>query len=364
MTPVLFVSSLLEKIKACSPLGFCVDYDVTIPDDFDGNFEWSPRAGEVTLDPNSKLINEKSSGNLCIRSNQVPTEGIVHQINDNGGELFELGKIPGNFNQRYVVKELLQNVSIRLQNVDKYAFLSSRHTGAISLSINRIANEYEIDPFNPYHKAAYLSWAFLIRKSVCDKLDIETNEFDIGYRISPHTKQPEIYIVEKADNCAGYCNYLNGMEDVQIARDVFIVSLLPAGRVYEEVLMKDAHEKKCAPSCYDCLRDYYNQHHHGLLNWRVALDLAAIANDSNILLNFKQAHWTEYINNTLLQTLENKLNGKRRIIGDDYFIETPALTYLLSHPFWSETTVATKRNMLNKEVKKLNIMDAIAKSKF
>ncbi|MEI9954879.1 MAG: hypothetical protein WDM90_00855 [Ferruginibacter sp.] len=89
----------LKKIKACSPLGFCVEYD-KIPEDFDGSFEWSPRAGEVTLDPNSQLVNTESTKNLLINSNQVPSEGIVHQINDNDGKLFLLGKTSWQFYQQ------------------------------------------------------------------------------------------------------------------------------------------------------------------------------------------------------------------------------------------------------------------------
>ena len=54
------------------------------------------------------------------------------------------------------------------------------------------------------------------------------------------------------------------------------------GEVYEG-LMNDSH-KNCSSSCYDCLRDYYNQQHHALLNWRIALDLAALANDAGTKL--------------------------------------------------------------------------------
>jgi DEAD/DEAH box helicase domain-containing protein len=352
----------LQKILACAPLGFCVDYTMLIPRDFDGNFEWSPRAGETTLDPNSKLINEKLTYNLCIRSNQVPSEGIVHQINDNSGDFFELGRIPGE--QRWVVRDLLVDKTTRLIDTQPYAFISSRHTGVISLAIRNVNSDYYLDPYNPYVKAVYLSWAFLIRKSICDKLDIETNEFDIGYRISPHSKLPEIYIVEKADNGAGYCNYLNGMEDIAIAESVFIDSLLPSGRVFEEILMPKSHEKVCASSCYDCLRDYYNQQHHGLLNWRAALDLASMAADSSVLLNFKQVYWFDYINETLLTTLENKLKGHRFVDGDNYFIQTSDQLILLTHPFWSDTKKLSIKAKFDVDVKELNIMDAIAKSKF
>ncbi|MET4141462.1 DEAD/DEAH box helicase [Pedobacter sp. UYP1] len=352
----------LQKIEACAPLGFCVDYAMIVKKDFDGNFEWSPRAGETTLDPTSKLINEKPTYNICIRSNQVPSEGIVHQINDNNGNYFTLGRIIGE--QRWVVRDLLLDKNTPMTAAQSYAFISSRHTGVISLTLNEIDGDYNLDPFDPYIKAVYLSWAFLIRKSICDKLDIETNEFDIGYRVSPNTKLPEVYIVEKADNGAGYCNYLNGMDDLEIAESVFIHSLLPSGRVFEEILMKPVHEQICASSCYDCLRDYYNQQHHGLLNWRVALDLAAMAANSKIHLNFSQVYWLDYINNTLLPTLENKLKGVRKIHGDYYMIQIGDDLLLLTHPFWSDDRKNSIKSQIGGNIKELNIMDAIAKSKF
>ncbi len=354
--------SSLKKINACSPLGFCVEYD-KIPQDFDGSFEWSPRAGEVTLDPNSKLINSEAVNNLIILSNQVPSEGIVHQINDNEGKLFLLGKLPNAFSNRWVVGNLLSNPNTRLINETGYAFLSSRHTGVITLSLNTIPENYCLEPLNPYHKGAFLSWAYLIRKSICDELDIETNEFDIGYRISPVSKKPEIYIVEKADNGAGYCNYLNGTEDKEISEKVFIKSLLLNGRVFKEILMTKEHAKKCGSSCYDCLKDYYNQQHHTLLNWRVALDLAALSNNEKTVLDFTQVYWNEYIQETLLPTLENKLNGKGKMIGNNIIIKSKTTTYLIIHPFWNESYIKSIRDELDGTIVNLNIMDAIAKSR-
>lgn len=355
-------NSSLKKIKACSPLGFCVEYD-KIPEDFDGSFEWSPRAGEVTLDPNSQLVNSESINNLVINSNQVPSEGIVHQINDNDGKLFTLGKLSGNFSNRWVVGDLLSNPNTRLINETGYAFLSSRHTGVITLSLKNIPDKYELNAMDPYQKGAFLSWAYLIRKSICDELDIETDEFDIGYRISPLSKKPEIYIVEKADNGAGYCNYLNGTVDIDISEKVFIKSLLEDGRVFNEVLIRKEHEKKCAASCYDCLKDYYNQQHHSLLNWRVALDLAALSNNQNANLDFTQVYWKDYIMETLLPTLENKLSGIGKIINNNIIIESTNLTYLIIHPFWKEDYIQSIREKLTGSVVDINIMDAVAKTR-
>lgn len=355
----------LQNFAACSPLGFCVDYDAP-KQDFNGNFEWSARAGDVTLDPASELINKRSIENIIIRSNQVPKEGIVHQINDNNGQLFPLGKLPNT--ERWVVGNLSQNQP-RLQNPTNYAFISSRHTGVITLSIHQHAPNILFDPFNPYQKSAFLSWAFLVRQSICSYLDIETSEFDVGYRVAVYrddqTQHAEIYIVERADNGAGYCNYLNGVENPDISKEVFINSLRYGGEVYNEILMKDAHELNCASSCYDCLRDFYNQKHHASLNWRVAMDLAELAYSSSSQMNFTQHHWSRYLSNTLLPGLERKLNGTVRIEKDELVtIRTPQQLFAIKHPFWSPNHVESIKNSLGRDTKIIDIMDAMSKSKF
>jgi DEAD/DEAH box helicase domain-containing protein len=361
--PCPVCGDITVRYEACSPLGFCVEYDVN-PLDFDGNFEWAPRAGEVTLDPNSQLINEVSIKNLIIKSNQVPSQGIVHQINDNEGNLFALGKMPGQYNNRWVAKAFLSNPNIRLVDESNYVFISSRHTGVITLSVNKTHNDYYFDGVSPYHKAAFLSWAFLIRKSICDELDIETNEFDVGYRVSPITKKPEAYIVEKADNGAGYCNYLNGVENSDVSRRVFLESLLKGGRLYNDVLMKESHENNCVASCYDCLRDYFNQGHHGLLNWRIALDLASLTNDDKTVLDFSQGYWKNYIDKTLIRTLEKRLGGMRENGNENILIRNASDSYLITHPFWSKSKVDTIINSLGGNIKIVNIMDAMVKTNY
>jgi DEAD/DEAH box helicase domain-containing protein len=325
----------LINFKAITPLGFCVEYGVAR--NFDGRFEFNARAGEVTLDPESNLNNVVPIQNLILSSNQIPDDGIVHLVNDNDGDFFKFGKIPQT--KMWVVKEHLSNSNITLLNEENYALLASKHTGVIALSLNDLSENYYQDINNPYQRAAFLSWGYLIRKSICSELDIETNEFNIGYRISPKNKKHEIYIVETAENGAGYCNYLNGMEDKEITRKVFIDSFKADGKLYQELLYTENH-KDCVSSCYDCLRDYYNQHEHNLLNWRFALDLARISNDKNEILDFSQEYWGNFFNEYLNKLLVNKDNSKLICKNDNYFIlDKKGHLFLVKHPFWKDTFI-------------------------
>lgn len=91
----------LEGLKTISPHGYCVDEE-SPSKDFDGRFEFNSRAGDVSLDPNSNLNSKKDISNILVSSNTIPDQGIVHQLNDNNGDLFKLGNIKNT--KKWVVK--------------------------------------------------------------------------------------------------------------------------------------------------------------------------------------------------------------------------------------------------------------------
>lgn len=323
---------IVAKINAITPKGYLVEYDSNIKD-FDGRFEFNARAGEVTLDPNSDLKKKVILKNILVSSNVIPDEGIVHQINDNNGELFLMGKIRDS--NEWVVRELLENRNTIVEKEQKYALLASKKTGVLTISIDKINNQLELDSSDIFQKAIFLSFGYLIRKSICHSLDIESNEFNLGYRISPQSNNHEIFFVETAENGAGYTNFLNGESDENKAKEVFINNLLSDGDIYEGLVKVD--HLNCFSSCYDCLRDYYNQNHHHLLNWRYALDLARLCNDENALMDYSQEYWNSYFENYLSKLIENKLNAKLEFMENFYIIVyQDGAKSIVTHPFWSE----------------------------
>lgn len=322
---------IVTKINAITPKGYLVEYDSSIKD-FDGRFEFNARAGEVTLDPNSNLRKKENLKNILISSNIIPDEGIVHQINDNNGDFFFMGQIKNS--NEWVVKSLLDDSNKIVENEQNYALLASKKTGVLTISLNRINDQLELDNNDVFQKAIFLSFGYLIRKSICHSLDIESNEFNIGYRISPHSRKHEIFIVETAENGAGYTNYLNGETDKEKANEVFISNLLSDGAIYAG-LLKDDH-LTCFASCYDCLRDYYNQNHHNLLNWRYALDLARLCSDMNAKMDYSQDYWISYFKDYLSKLIENRFNARLDFTENNYFIIYPdGAKELVTHPLWS-----------------------------
>ncbi|WP_367331264.1 DEAD/DEAH box helicase [Sphingobacterium multivorum] len=329
----------LKPFPAISPLGFYVEEGEI--KDFDGRFEFNARSGEVQLDPDSNLkLSKNIIGNIWLYNNAEPDSGLVHIINDNGGNLFKLGKYRkerkngSGYDSIWVSKEAFVNRRVNVSEEQDYALISTKQTGVLTLTINDFGNNNEFRYNSIYQKSAFLSWGYLIRKSVCTVLDIETNELQIGYRISPNTKKHEVFIVETAVNGAGYCGYLNGDSDYEIAKKVFLDQLSSEGEdtVYE-YLISETHDE-CTASCYDCLRDYYNQNHHSLLNWRLALDLAQLARDSSVELNFSQPYWKHYFTKYLSSLVMKKYDSTFYEKDGFYYFMKNGQKILIIHPFW------------------------------
>ncbi len=338
----------LDRINAYKPTGFYIESSQ--PKDFDGRFEFSARSGDITIDPSSNMQTKDPINNLSLCSNSLPEDGIVHQINDNNGNLFRFVKNYGS-EKWHIFNEEEENNNI--EEREDAILIASKHTGVLTLGIDKVSpDKYTLDHKSKEQKAIFQSWGYLIRKSICSVLDIETNEFNIGYRINPDTHSPESFIIENADNGAGYTNYLSDIDNVALAKKIFIQNLLDGGEIYQ-LLTKESH-KDCTMSCYDCLRDYFNHSEHKYLNWRLALDLAQLSNNSEIELNFQQEYWKYYFTVYLDKLVENSRKYTGRLIYQDnnYLVKEGHEMKLITHPFWSDSYI-------NSKLEKLNISDKL-----
>lgn len=341
----------MESVKICSPLGFCVDYSVK-PDDFNGSFDWYSPNSDIKLDCEQSLSECPQVANLTIRNNTIPSQGLVHLVNDNNGDLYNLGR-----NQRgiYVSRDAYPEEigrSMQLDFESKYAFYSSKTTGVLTLSIAKVREDICLSPIfnenrNSYAvRAAFLSWGYLVRKAISSYLDIDSSELNVGFYIVPATKRAEVFLVESLENGAGYCNYLSGRKYHDVPEQAIVSPLVEGGEVYEQLTSK-SHEEGCTSSCYDCIRDYSNQSVHQLLDWRLGLDIARLAKDSKAKIDFSVTYWHDFvfgtINNMLISNNYTTKVAEGTITGNDPYGEK----FILVHPLWSEKHV-------NKLIGKLN----------
>lgn len=346
----------INKINVCSPLGFCIDYEGGTKD-FNGRFVWQPTSTSVKLDASSKLENSTIVNNLLIRTNISPREGLIHYINDNDGKLFRIGKLPGSKLQ--CVKEAFDsNKKIELYGEEDYAIVASKTTGVLTTSIQSLNEKLDLNPLKEdlNHNAifsAFVSWGYLLKKAICDFLDIESNELEIGNRVVQEGKENrrEIYVVERLENGAGYCNYLSGETYKDIPYKALIAPLQKDGKIYKIMLNID-HLNNCTSSCYDCIRDYYNQQFHGKLNWRLGLDLAKISNNSDCFIDFCSEYWAE-----ALIIIVNRFVDKTQIDNGLYIVKGKNNNILITHPFWNEKYINEVRNMVDIEFVCVNIIN-------
>ena len=143
-------------------------------------------------------------------------------------------------------------------------------------------------------------------------------------------------MVEQLENGAGYTSFL-GNADSEIQFEVFLKQLLKNGNIYEK-LTEQIHKETCDCSCYDCLRDYYNQKYHEMLDWRLGLDLAQIAaNDSYVpSIMDKSGYWYNLLHSRV-EALKGQDTEEIKFYphNETFIIKINNETIILAHPFWS-----------------------------
>jgi DEAD/DEAH box helicase domain-containing protein len=346
----------IEKVKACSPLGFCVDYESDAKD-FNGRFEFKPYSTMVSLDSESELDFLYIVRNLNISTNILPKNGIVHQINNNEGRLFKIGRLVGT--NQYVARssfDLKKQGTIKLIDEKDYALIASKTTGVLTANIKSINEKLDLSvlPNNEKNyqaiQAAYISWGYLLQKAVCDFLDIETNEIEVGFRINKESKG-EVFIVERLENGAGYCNYLSGRIYKEVPYKALIEPFMKESKFFKFLTDPDNHLIQCSSSCYDCLRDFYNQQYHGILDWRLGLDLARISFDKNTFIDFTSNYWKLYLNNQV------QLFEEIAKVGEGLFVvKNRGRKLLITHPFWSSAYLEELKKEINYDLE-VNIIE-------
>ena len=83
----------------------------------------------------------------------------------------------------------------------------------------------------------------------------------------------QAFLSDKLENGAGYCRWFGNPEHFQLLLDQANPDVEDS---LAELWMKESHNHECDTSCNVCLRDFHNLPYHGLLDWRLALDMARI----------------------------------------------------------------------------------------
>ncbi len=131
-------------------------------------------------------------------------------------------------------------------------------------------------------RAAWYSFAFFLRNAAAVLLDVDINELDAGVRTTfvdtPEGRVLDVqaFLTDRLENGAGYCSWLSVPENFRALLDHSSVACVDG---LAERWTPDDHLNECTASCNKCLREFSNQPYHGLLDWRLALDMVRVAAD-------------------------------------------------------------------------------------
>jgi DEAD/DEAH box helicase domain-containing protein len=117
-------------------------------------------------------------------------------------------------------------------------------------------------------------WSFteLLRRAAGAELDIDPSEIQAGLQaLSVGVAQTRrIFLADALENGAGYARRLREPAVMRAVLDRLDWDA-------RSRILDARHVAACDSSCPDCLRSYDNRLLHGLLDWRLALDLADLA---------------------------------------------------------------------------------------
>jgi hypothetical protein len=111
-------------------------------------------------------------------------------------------------------------------------------------------------------------------------------------------------------------------------------------------LRNGSHELECVTGCYKCLQRYGNQAFHGLLDWRLGLDVIQLLLDSNFVagidgnFNFPGVEDWPKLSESLAKEAVGFFDTELKKIGSIYVIGLGDDRWAaLVHPFWNRDEV-------------------------
>ncbi len=264
--------------------------------DFDGTFEWTPRAARPKM--GTMPLPTTQRANFEVWADQE----TVYVINDNNGRLFDFEKVTNG--ETWVTRNSLANVGENnppidiAAGIDRRALASVKKTDVMVLGIVNWPTGVRTSPAGDDGlgvRAALYSFGFLARRAAADRLDVHEREINVGLRVLRNASGDicgQIFISDSLENGAGYASLLGDPAETEALLAYMIGHGDPT---FYGFLIGSQHmgpgPNACVTSCPDCLRDFSNLPYHSILDWRLGLDLARLALDPAAPIDFTVPYW-------------------------------------------------------------------------
>ncbi|MCL4264742.1 MAG: DEAD/DEAH box helicase [Anaerolineae bacterium] len=264
-----------RSLTLSEPTGFMVDYAAR-GRAFDGRFEWAPRASRPRMSAAVTIDDWNTVGRARIWAKRPQS---IYAINDNNTTQFAFQP----HDDGYVVPNAFPDHAPAVPEPDPNPILRSlasiTHTDVLLVGLNDNVTQTRLK-FNPLsigRRAAWFSFGFFLRSASAKRLDIDVNELQVGLRTFRETDGrigAQVFLADTLQNGAGYASFLGNPYEFKYLLNYMLDN---GSNGYQ--MASAHHQVNCDSACYDCLKDYSNMVYHGLLDWRLAMDMARFAHD-------------------------------------------------------------------------------------
>jgi len=353
-------STNIKNSEVIVPAAFRTDGD-----DYDApNGDYYGSTGKVITAASTAHSDASLSKNIKNTVIQLTTQGRVFRINDNSGKEF-----PFRIYSDIPVNETVRKISHRISGSDHWIYdetqsdvlvslISPKTTDILRIRPKDLSDNLDLNPINSSRvKAAFYSAATIIIRATAHELDIDPEEIEIasihgGINIRGNITG-EIMLADHLPNGSGFVDWIAShwdelLENIATRKNRFTAKVFDCS---------------CQSSCYKCLLSYRNKSLHGLLDWKLGLDLINYLNNPRytcgLSIDNEKNIYNEWYNNAskLVSKIDRAFPKAIQVIND---LNVPAfkviqddILYLLSHPLWSPKGIAElTKSSISKSVNK------------
>jgi DEAD/DEAH box helicase domain-containing protein len=210
-------------------------------------------------------------------------------------------------------------------------------------------------------RSGALSALFMIIEYASRRLlDVDPDEFEI---LEPRIRNrgdgtllPALQIADNLVNGSGLTNRLSQVVGDTKEPIIFDVIRKLLSQPYLNTLIDTKHADNCATGCYKCLHRYGNQAYHGLLDWRLGLDVLRLSIDSGYLAGLDGEFSSPGLLDwnvkamKLAEEVQRLFSAKIDVKGGLPVIEIDKNQNkwaVVIHPFWSNDALRAQNTELN-----------------
>jgi len=231
----------------------------------------------------------------------------------------------------------------------RIALLSKRKTDILLVKVKKWPQGVFADPTTIEGRAAWYSYAFWLRIAAGALLDIDPLELQASFRSLSEQSQPvgETFLCDQLENGAGYCQFLAQPEEFE--KLMAHAKPTHSNNIAWKWMAEQGHANDCDTSCNLCLRDYQSLAYHGLLDWRLALDMARLLMSDSAVIDLLSP-WNQSANpwQNLVQGKNARISATLQRLGykpptpfgtlTGYVHKRPMrqLIQIVRHPLWQD----------------------------